>query len=170
MIMIVRKDRKKVREGFSKGAIDEIEVIVPNISDYVMKYADEELKLMNLIDECITSKFHSDGIPPFLFIYGLISAKLRRLFSVSDSIFAITTESIINKYNLNFVSKKEFTCEGNMRKFINKIGSSDEITDEQLQKKIKEIELKSVTDDTVEQTKNYDVVVDKNLKVTITEK
>jgi hypothetical protein len=141
--MIVRKDRKKVREGFSKGAIDEIEVIVPNISDYVMKYADEELKLNNLIDECITSKFHSDGIPSFLFIYGLISAKLKRLFSVSDSVFAITTESLINKYDLNFVSKKEFTCEGNMRKFINKIGSSDEITDEQLQKKIKEIEYKN---------------------------
>ena len=31
-------------------------------------------------------------------------------------------------------------------------------------------ELKSITDDTVDQTKNYDVVVDKNLKVTITEK
>ena len=31
-------------------------------------------------------------------------------------------------------------------------------------------ELKSITDDTIDQTKNYDVVVDKNLKVTITEK
>lgn len=31
-------------------------------------------------------------------------------------------------------------------------------------------ELKSITDDTVDQTKNYDVVVDKKLKVTITEK
>lgn len=31
-------------------------------------------------------------------------------------------------------------------------------------------ELKSITDNTVDQTKNYDVVVDKNLKVTITEK
>lgn len=32
------------------------------------------------------------------------------------------------------------------------------------------LELKSITDDTVDQTKNYDVVVDKNLSVTITEK
>lgn len=31
-------------------------------------------------------------------------------------------------------------------------------------------ELKSITDDSIEETKNYDVVVDKNLKVTITEK
>lgn len=30
-------------------------------------------------------------------------------------------------------------------------------------------ELKSITDDTIDQTKNYDVVVDKNLNVTITE-
>lgn len=31
-------------------------------------------------------------------------------------------------------------------------------------------ELKSITDDSIEETKNYNVVVDKNLKVTITEK
>ena len=31
-------------------------------------------------------------------------------------------------------------------------------------------ELKSITDNSIEETKNYDVVVDKNLKVTITEK
>lgn len=32
-----------------------------------------------------------------------------------------------------------------------------------------EFELKSIVDDTVDQTKNYEVVVDKNLNVTITE-
>lgn len=31
-------------------------------------------------------------------------------------------------------------------------------------------ELKSITDDSIEETRNYDVVVDKNLKITITEK
>ncbi len=31
-------------------------------------------------------------------------------------------------------------------------------------------ELKSITDNTIEETKNYEVVVDKNLKLTITEK
>ena len=30
-------------------------------------------------------------------------------------------------------------------------------------------ELKSITDDSIEETRNYDVVVDKNLKITITE-
>lgn len=31
-------------------------------------------------------------------------------------------------------------------------------------------ELKSITDDTIDQTKNYDVIVDKNLNITIIEK
>lgn len=31
-------------------------------------------------------------------------------------------------------------------------------------------ELKSITDDTIDQTENYDVVVDKNLNITITKK
>ena len=141
--MIVRKNKKKVKEKFIKGELDTLEVIVPNISDHIIEYADKELKLDKIIDECIDCKFHSDGIPSSLFCYGLLSAKLKRLFSVTESTLAITTTSIIDKYDLNFVSKKEFTCEGNMRKFIEKMGSSEAITDRQIQEKIKEIEKKN---------------------------
>lgn len=141
--MIVRKNKKKVKEKFIKGDLDTLEVIVPNISDHIIEYADKELKLDRIIDECIDCKFHSDGIPSSLFCYGLLSSKLKRLFSVTEATLAITTTSIIDKYNLNFVSKKEFTCEGNMRKFIEKMGSSEAITDRQIQEKIKEIEKKN---------------------------
>lgn len=141
--MIVRNNKNKVKEKFIKGTLDTLEVSIPNISDYVMKYADGNLELDEIIDECIDCKFHSDGIPSALFVYGLLSAKLKRLFSITESTLAITTDSIIEKYNLNFASKKEFTCEGNMRKFIKKLGSSDAVTDEQVQQRIKEIKNKN---------------------------
>ncbi len=138
-MMIVRKNKAKVKERFINGNIDTLEVVIPNISDHVMEYADKHLSLDEIINSVIDCKFHSDGIPASLFFYGLLSAKLKRLFSVTESTLAITTPSIIDKYDLNFASKKEFTSEGNMRKFIEKIGSSDAITDEQVQEKIKEI-------------------------------
>lgn len=141
--MIVRKNKNKVKEKFIKGTLDMLEVNVPNISDYVMKYADENLELDKIINEYIDCKFHSDGIPSELFVYGLLSAKLKRLFSITESTLAITTNSIIEKYDLNIASKKEFTCEDNMRKFIKKLGTSEAITDEQVQQRIKEIENKN---------------------------
>ena len=137
--MIVRKNKAKVKERFINGNIETLEVVIPNISDHVMEYADNHLSLDEIINAVIDCKIHSDGIPASLFFYGLLSAKLKRLFSVTESTLAITTPSIIDKYDLNFASKKEFTSERNMRKFIEKIGSSDAITDEQVQEKIKEI-------------------------------
>ena len=143
MFMMVRKNKNKTKENFIKGNVDYLEVIIPNISDRVMEYADNILELDKIIEQCIECNFHEDGIPASLFCYGLISSKLKRLFSVSESVLAITTPSIIEKYDLNFVSKQEFTCEGNMRKFINKVGTSSEISDEQVKNKIKEIENKN---------------------------
>ena len=155
--MIVRKNKAKVKERFINGNIDTLEVVIPNISDHVMEYADSHLFLDEIINAVIDCKFHSDGIPASLFLYGLLSAKLKRLFSVTESTLAITTPSIIDKYNLNFASKKEFTSEGNMRKFIEKIGSSDAITDEQVQEKIKEI------------TNKNKLIKDENKKIVIDE-
>lgn len=143
--MIVRKSKEKTIKKFRNGNLDNIEVIIPNISDHVMNYADANLKLDRLIEENVEYKTHEDGMPSSLFIYGLLSAKLKRLFSVSSSILAITTLPIIEKFNLNIASKDEFTCESNMRKFINKIGTSKEITKEQLEEKIKEIKEKNKT-------------------------
>ena len=143
MFMMVRNNKNRAKENFIKGNIDYLEVMIPNISDHVMEYADKVLELDKIIEQSIECNFHEDGIPASLFCYGLISSKLKRLFSVSESVLAITTPSIIEKFNLNFVSKKEFTCEGNMRKFINKVGTSSEVTDEQVKNKIKEIENKN---------------------------
>ena len=112
--MIVRKSKKKTMQNFIKGNINEVEVIIPNISDHIMSYADEDLGLDTIIENNTDCKTHVDGIPPVLFHYGLISAKLKRLFSVSSSVLAITTSSIIDKFELNIVSNEEFTCEGNM--------------------------------------------------------
>lgn len=156
--MIVRKNKNKVKEKFIKGNVSTLEVIIPNISDRIMEYSDKKLKLDKIIDEHIDCKFHCDGIPSSLFCYGLLSAKLKRLFSITESTLAITTSSIIEKFNLNFASKKEFTCEGNMRKFIEKVGSSKEITDDQVQQKIKEIETKNK----LIKDKNKQIIIDED--------
>lgn len=135
--MLVRKCKEKVKKLFKQGKLDEIEVLFPNISDHVMNYADTEIKLDELIDDNIEIETHEDGIKPAVFIYGLISSRLKRIFSISQSIFAITTPSIIEKFQLNIVSKESFTCESNMRKFIDKIGKSEEITEEAINEEIK---------------------------------
>ena len=49
--MIVRKSKGKTIEKFIKGSLDEIEIIIPNISDHVMTYADSNLKIDELIEK-----------------------------------------------------------------------------------------------------------------------
>lgn len=68
--MMVRNNKNKVKEEFIKGTLDTLEVSIPNISDYVIKYADGNLELDEIIDECIDCKFHSNEIPSALFVYG----------------------------------------------------------------------------------------------------
>ena len=139
MFMMVRNNKNKTKENFIKGHVDYLDVIIPNISDRVMEYEDNILELNKIIEQSIECNFHEDGKPASLFCYGLISSKLKRLFSVSESVLAITTPFIIEKYDLNFASKQEFTCEGNMKKFINKVGTSPEISDEQVKYSIDRI-------------------------------
>ena len=68
MFMMVRKNKNKTKENFIKGNVDYLEVIIPNISDRVMEYADNILELDKIIEQCIECNFHEDGIPASLFL------------------------------------------------------------------------------------------------------
>ena len=157
--MKVMKNKEKTKKNFIKATVDEIEIIVPNIADNVITWSDNYLKLDKLIEDTIDIKTHDDGIPLSVFAYALLSAKLKRLFSVTESVLAVTAAHIINKFKINIVSKKEIMSEGNMRKFINKVGTSNEITEEQIDARIKELEEKnkSIKEDSKK------IVIDKNV-------
>ena len=141
--MIVKKNKNKIMKEFSNGNLDDIEIISPNIADRVMQYADQELGLDKIINDNIDIKTHVDSLKPEVFFYGLLSSKLKRLFSVTEAIVAITSIPIINKFGLNIKSKKEFTTEGNMRKFINKIGTFKGNIEEKIKERISKINEKN---------------------------
>ena len=141
--MLVRKDKSKVMKLFKSGEVDVLETYVPNISDRVMEYADKELNLDKIIDESIEIKTHTDGMSPTIFFYALLSAKLKRLFSISDATVAITSTELIDKFELNIATSEEFTCESNMRKFITKVGIAEAVTQEKIEERKKSLSNKS---------------------------
>lgn len=141
--MMVRKNKKKVRNEFIKGNLDKLEILIPNISDYVMEYADKNLELDKIIADCLKHKTHEDAIQNNVFIYALLSAKLKRLFSISEATVAITTQSIIDKYEINIASGERFTCESNIRKFVKNITTTTEVTQEQVKEEIEKREQKN---------------------------
>lgn len=136
--MMIKKNEKKAKEKFLKGNVDELLCITPNIADRVMVYADKTLNIGEVLNNNIETKFHCDSMNYELFFYSLLSAKLKRLFSISESVVAITAPELIDKFNLNVFSKNGIMSEGNMRYFINKIGNAPEISDEIINNKLKE--------------------------------
>lgn len=130
--MVIKKNKEKTIENFIKGDIDTLEVLIPNIADRTMDYVDEVLELDKIINESVDIKTHTDGMSPALFMYGLLSAKLKRLFSITEATLAITSSKLIKKFDINITNDKGFTCEGNIRKFIKKMGTASEVTAEEV--------------------------------------
>lgn len=137
--MFIKKNEKKTKEKFLNGELSELICIPPNIADGIISYADETLKLDNMINDVLKIKRHSDAEKSEVFIYALITAKLKRLFSITESVVAITAPKIIEKFNLNILNKKEIMTEGNMRNFISDVSkTSDKISDETVNKILEE--------------------------------
>lgn len=136
-MMIIKKNEKNTKEKFLKGNVSELVCISPNIADRVMAYADKDLNIGDISKNNINLKTHSDSMDSNLFIYSLISAKLKGLFSISEAVMSITAPELIEKFDLNIFSDNGVMCEGNMRAFINKMGTAPIVSDELVNKTLK---------------------------------
>lgn len=133
MFMIIKKNKEKTKEQFIKGKLTEIEIITPNVADRVLVSADKNLGLEEIMEEALECKTHEDGMKVSLFLYSLLSAKLKRLFSITESVVALTAVELIEKFDINIASKNEIMSEGNMRLFLNKITTTKEVTSEEIE-------------------------------------
>lgn len=133
---ILKKNKEEIEKLIINGKEFDVAILLPNIADNIVDYAEFDLELGDIMSDAILSNRHCDALPPDLFYYGLISSKLKRLFSITDSVTSITSEKLMNEYSLN-VTNKEFTTEGNMRKFINQISKCSDISEEEINEEIK---------------------------------
>ena len=78
--MIIKKNREKAKEQFMKGKLTEIEIITPNVADRVLVSADKNLGLDEIMEESLNCKTHEDGMKTSIFLYCLLSAKLKDYF------------------------------------------------------------------------------------------
>ena len=133
--MIIRKNKEKTKEQFLKGKLTEIEIITPNVADRVLVSADKNLDLERIMEESLDCKTHEDGMKTSLFLYSLLSAKLKRLFSITESVVSLTAVELVKKFDINIATKKEVMSEGNMRLFLKKITTTEEVTQEEIDQK-----------------------------------
>lgn len=93
--MILNKNKEKITKEFLKGHIDEIQVIIPNVADKSLTQIDKDYKLDEIINGVIDIKRHEDSMGICIFIYSLLAAKLKRLFSITESTFALTSVDLL---------------------------------------------------------------------------
>lgn len=142
--MIVKRNKNKVKEKFLKGQLTDIEIITPNIADRVLVNADKELNLEEIMEKSLDCKMHEDGMKASLFLYSLLSAKLKRLFSITESTVALTAVELVKKFEVNIASKKEVMSEGNMRLFLKKITTTEVVTQEEIEQEYQNNVLKNI--------------------------
>lgn len=141
--MKFKKNKKKIIDKFKNGTIEEIETLTPNVADKSLSYIDKEYNFDSLINEEANLTRHNDAINVSVFIYMLLSSKMKKLFSITESIFALTAVPLLEKFDINISTYNSIMSEGNVRDFINDFSKTPEITEQQLKDKIKEIENKN---------------------------
>ena len=83
--MFIFKNKENVTKKFLKGNLDEIQVIFSNVADKSLTQIEEAYNLSEIINQEIDIERHEDSIHSCVFIYFLLSAKLKRIFSISES-------------------------------------------------------------------------------------
>ena len=121
--MLLRKNKKLIEKKFLKGQINELTAIYPSVTNKCITITDKKFNIIDMLsknfDYCNT---HKDGIKSEVFLLSMISAKMKKMFAVTDVGVALTCPYALEKVGATIkADKEEIMTEGNVRNFIDKI-------------------------------------------------
>ena len=121
--MIKINNKEKVIEELNENKLENVFNIVPNLSDKVLDYNEENFEVTNIINEVFEDKrkYKSDK-PVALFVMAGIQSRMKQQFSISELSLALTSKEVINKLNLNIVNDTNDSIlkEANIRAWLHK--------------------------------------------------
>lgn len=121
MLKINNKD--KVIEEINENKMENIFNIIPNISDKVLNYVEDNYNITELINETFESKqIYETDITPALLILSGVQSRMKQQLSINQVPLALTSESIINSLGVNiyYDVKNSLLKEANIRSILQK--------------------------------------------------
>ena len=120
--MLLKKNQNIVEKNFSRGRIDELTVICPNIVDKSLEITDKKFGTFKILsDNFKYCNMHKDGFKPDIFILSMISAKAKKMFAITDVGMALTSPYALEKLNVAVKHDGDIMTEGNVWNLIDKV-------------------------------------------------
>lgn len=128
--MMKRYDKEKVIKILTKEAANKINAfnIVPNLSDKVLDYNEKVFNFTDIVTDNLEEKRkYNSKLEVALFVLAGMQARMKQQFSISELPFALTSEEVINKLNINieYDKDKSLLKEANVRAFLNRYEKND---------------------------------------------
>lgn len=118
-----KNSKERVIEEIKDNKIENIFNIIPNISDKVMDYNEDNYEIINIINSTFNDKrkYESDITPAMIILSG-VQSRMKQQFSISELSLALTSKKVIEKMEYNIVYNEEegLLKEPNIRAFLGK--------------------------------------------------
>ena len=126
--MIKKNNKQRVIEEINENKIENIFNIIPNISDKVIDYNEENFGITNIIDEIFEDKrSYESEISSSLLVLSGVQSRMKQQFSISELPLALTSKKVIENLNLNisYDYKEGLLKEPNIRALLGKYEQED---------------------------------------------
>ena len=126
--MIKFNNQERVIEEIKEEKVENVFNIIPNVSDKILDYIENEVKICDLIDNTFDDKRkYESQIRPSLLLLAGIQSRMKQQFSISEVPLALTSKNVIEKINLNISYNTNDTIlkESNIRAILDKYNENN---------------------------------------------
>ena len=126
--MLKKNNKERVIEEINENKVENIFNVIPNLSDKVLDYVENEYEVSKLINETFESRnIYKTDITPALFLLSGVQARMKQQFSISEVSLALTSKNIIKNLgvNINYNVNDGLLKEANIRAILKKYEQED---------------------------------------------
>ena len=121
--MIKINNKERVIEEINENMVENTFNIIPNLSDKVLDFNEENYNISELIDSKFEDKRkYKSNISSSLLVLSGVQSRMKQHFSISELPLALTSKKIIEKINVNIAydEKDSLLKESNIRSWLDK--------------------------------------------------
>lgn len=121
--MLKKNNKEKTLKEFNDNKIESIFNIIPNLSDKVLDFVEDNYNVLDIIKKTFNSKkIYNTDISDELVILSGIQARMKQQLSITELGLSLTSNKIIEKLGLNisYLPKDSLLKESNVRSWLAK--------------------------------------------------
>ena len=137
--MLKKNNKEKTLKEFNDNKIESIFNIIPNLSDKVLDFVEENYNILGIIKNTFNSKrkYNTDISDEVVILSG-VQARMKQQLSITELGLSLTSNKIIEKLGLNisYLPKDSLLKEANIRSWLEKYEQEDIKKEKEIQREL----------------------------------